>query len=144
MTDLITILKSFNRKERFFLIGQALGNSHFILADSFKKKLSDKLELNIPSNAFVAMDYHIDWIFASLFLFLNPKKHPPYKTDGALTATQEDVDLIIAFIDRDIYHLILIEAKGETSWSNKQLNSKSERLKKIFGTQKFDGKLIKS
>ncbi len=32
-----------------------------------------------------------------------------------------------------LYHLIFIEAKGDTSWTNKQLKSKAERLEKIFG-----------
>ncbi len=27
-----------------------------------------QLKVDIPINAFVAMDYHLDWIFASIFL----------------------------------------------------------------------------
>jgi len=131
MNELIQILKSFNRKERFYLISQVLGNKNFTLSDSFRKQLSNKLGLEIPSNTFTAMDYHIDWIYASLKYFNEGKVL--YPKDENIKATQEDVDLIIAFYVDDTYHLIFIEAKGETSWTNKQLKSKSERLKKIFG-----------
>jgi hypothetical protein len=43
---------------------------------------------------------------------------------GLIKGTQEDFDLIVAF-DRTV---ILIEAKGVTSWSNKQFLSKHRRL----------------
>ena len=46
---------------------------------------------------------------------------------------QEDIDFIIAFKDKkQITHIVLIEAKGVTSWSTKQLKSKAERLSEIF------------
>ena len=40
MTDLIEILESFNTKERFFLIGAALGNPTFKLSEDYSKALS--------------------------------------------------------------------------------------------------------
>ena len=46
MPDLIKLLESFNRKERFFLIKQALGN--FQLSDKFKRELGDATNLAIP------------------------------------------------------------------------------------------------
>ena len=56
MSDLIEILRQFNRKERFFLIGQALGNREFSLDARFRKELGDEIGVEIPGNAFVALD----------------------------------------------------------------------------------------
>ena len=65
---LIEWLESFNRKERFFLIGNALGNTDFSLSDEYRTKLGAVLGIHPPKDAFVAMDYHLDWIHAGLFL----------------------------------------------------------------------------
>ena len=68
------------------------------------------------------MDYHLDWIHASLFLTLpgndSQAVHP--NSGRVATGTQEDVDLLVAFEEGDITHLLLIEAKAETGWTNKQ------------------------
>ena len=53
MSDLIEILRQFNRKERFFLIGQALGNEAFSLAERFRQELGEVIGVKIPGNAFV-------------------------------------------------------------------------------------------
>ena len=71
MTDLIKILESFNRKERFFLLAQALGCSNsgepaFSLSDSFRTQLNANIDVAIPLKVFVAMDYHLDWLQAAL------------------------------------------------------------------------------
>ena len=70
MTSLMELLESFNRKERFFLIGDALGNRAFQLSNDFRARISEAFGIEPPSSAFVAMDYHLDWIHASLFLTL--------------------------------------------------------------------------
>lgn len=144
MNIFISNLSKFNRKERFFLIGNALGNIDFALSDDFKnniRKNLPQLRLNVPRNNFVAMDYHIDWIYASLFLTTNDNNSKVYALDkNVIKATQEDIDLIIAFNDEqdaNITHLIMCECKAETCWTNKQLISKSNRLREIFGE---DGK----
>ena len=59
MSALIDQLKRFNRKERFFLVGLALGNPDFKLSDAFRSSLHDLLGVSIPADAFVAMDYHL-------------------------------------------------------------------------------------
>lgn len=131
--DLIELLRSFNRKERFFLIGQALGNKNFIISDDFRDEISKKLNLEIPNNAFAAMDYHLDWVYASLYCV--EKGTTEFIADNrlGLNANQEDIDFLIAFKKDNYYHLIMIEAKAESGWTNKQLSSKAEKLKKIFG-----------
>lgn len=135
MSATIDYLRSFNRKERFLLIGTALGNPKFRLGTKFRKRLGDRFALEVPSNAFVAMDYHLDWIYASAYLshqgVNDSDKHP--NPDKLVSGNQEDVDLIVAFDAGETTHLIMLEAKAETAWSNKQMDSKAERLTAIFG-----------
>ena len=135
MTTLMEYLESFNRKERFFLIGDALGNRAFQLSPDFQNRLGEALSISIPGGAFVAMDYHLDWIHASLFLTQpgvdGEGFHP--NIEPVATGNQEDTDLLVAFEKEGLTHLLLIEAKAETGWTNKQTRSKAERLQKIFG-----------
>ena len=62
MEQLIEHIQRFNRKERFILVGQALGNPSFVLGREFKTKLADCLQRAIPDDAYCAMDYHLDWL----------------------------------------------------------------------------------
>ena len=66
MSAFIDYLVSFNRKERFFLVGTALGKPTFQLDSAFSQRLSSRFALKVPADAFVAMDYHLDWIYASV------------------------------------------------------------------------------
>ena len=51
-----------------------------------------------------------------------------------ISATQEDVDFLLAFLDDNgDTHIVMIEAKGDTSFTNKQIQSKANRLSAIFG-----------
>ena len=70
MMTLMEHLESFNRKERFFLVGNALGNPDFQLSTDFQTKLNTAFGIPPPNSAFVAMDYHLDWLHASPFLAL--------------------------------------------------------------------------
>lgn len=134
MRDLVKFLSRFNRKERFFLVGQALGNEEFSLDESFREELSKVIEVKIPSDAFAAMDYHLDWIAASLWAYREPGNLcNPLPNSGQISGTQQDIDLLIAFEAEGRYHLVLLEAKGYGSWNNGQMREKSRRLKRIFG-----------
>ena len=140
MPDLIKLLSQFNRKERFFLISQALGNESFTLAKRFRQELGDVIGVEMPGNAFVGMDYHLDWIAASLWAYRKTEfVDRPIPNDGlpkpgqVATGTQQDVDLLVAFEAHGDYHLVLVEAKGYDSWSNSQMKQKSKRLEGIFG-----------
>ena len=132
--DLTDILKRFNRKERFFLVGKALGHRDFLLSEDFRANLGKAIEIPIPTDAFVAMDYHLDWIAAGLAYHANPNESGIFSNeDGIVKGSQEDSDLLVAFIKDGIYHLVFLEAKGYSSWTNKQMKSKAERLRLIFG-----------
>ncbi len=133
-TRFIANLESFNRKERFFLVGWALGNREFRLSPAFRRELSSSLDLDVPAESFVAMDYHLDWVYASAFLAATGDTNTVHPNrDGLVTGIQEDMDLVVAFSAGDTVHLIMVEAKGVTAWTNKQAASKARRLKAIFG-----------
>lgn len=141
MPDLINILESFNRKERFFLVAQVLGQEDgagepaFTLHPKFRDELGRKIGVEIPIEAFVAMDYHLDWLQAGLTLARTIQDEVfDFSNDGeVIKGTQEDVDLLVAFRKGDQHHLILVEAKAYSGWTNDQMVSKSNRLREIFG-----------
>lgn len=135
MPSFTEYLESFNRKERFFLIGSALGNPTFQLAPEFRDALTRVFGTQVPDGAFAAMDYHLDWIHASLYLTQpgNKDKRVHPNTKPVVTGNQEDVDLIVAFEEAGTTHLLLIEAKAYTAWSNTQMCSKAKRLDLMFG-----------
>jgi hypothetical protein len=143
--NLIDNLKSFNRKERFYLVGQMLGNPDFRMDDKQLDKISELINIKIPREYFAAMDYHLDWIYASLSLTRNNANDKAYKrnfidneqkVDLQISGTQEDVDFLLAFVDeKQITHLVMIEAKGDSYFSNSQLDSKNKRFKAIFGNK---------
>ena len=153
MSELIELLKRFNRKERFFLIGQALGNRDFTLSDGFRKCLGDEICIEIPPDALVAMDYHLDSVAASLWRYRNPK-HPVNKDfprqNEMITGTQQDIDLLIAFKEKnsEVCHLVFLEAKaydsnysdGLATWNPKevrdQMQNKTDQLRRIFEADK--------
>ncbi|MDE2686145.1 MAG: hypothetical protein OXI16_01405 [Chloroflexota bacterium] len=140
-TDLIELLSRFNRKERFFLVGNALGKKDFSLSCGFRKRLQHAVGLDecIPAHAFVAMDYHLDWIAAALTVFAKDDKSKVFgncEIDGTklVMGNQEDVDFLVCFKGNDSnYNLILLEAKGYSSWSSVQMESKMTRFRRIFG-----------
>ncbi|MFQ2415155.1 hypothetical protein ACK31E_19085 [Aeromonas caviae] len=141
---LIENLKSFNRKERFYLVGQMLGNPEFRMDDKQLDKISALIGIKIPREYFSAMDYHLDWIYTSLFLTQEHDERPfprnfidnNKKIDLQISGTQEDVDFLLAFVDHEnITHIVMIEAKGDSYFSNSQLDSKNKRFKAIFGDE---------
>lgn len=130
----IAKLESFNRKERFFLVGWALGNREFRLGPAFRRLLSSVVNPSVPSDSFVAMDYHLDWIYASAFLAATGDTNTVHPNkDSLVSGSQEDMDLVVAFSAGETAHLIMVEAKGVTAWTNKQATSKARRLEAIFG-----------
>ncbi|MFC1951641.1 hypothetical protein ACFLYI_01185 [Chloroflexota bacterium] len=135
MNEIISNLKAFNRKERYFLVGAALGKHGFRLSDNFKGQVESTFDIKVPEDNFVAMDYHLDWIYASLTLskYGEERKYP--NIENIIHASCEDIDLLIAYELKDTYHIIFLEAKGVTLFSNKQLQSKIKRLAEIFGKE---------
>ena len=156
-TALINNFALLNRKERHHLL-EAVTGGPFVLAPGFRKKLVHALRgrlaqtrlRRLPADIpFIAMDYHLDWVWAALCktagddgifgaVWVNGKK--------MITGTQEDIDLLIAFPDsrrRHVTHVIFIEAKGDTAWGNRQFERKIKRLADIVAlNKKFKGPRI--
>ena len=130
-SDLIKHLRSFNRKERFILLREALGTD--VLGGAFRRQLGDSIRVAVPANAFVAMDYHLDWLQMALYLADNPLPPQRIRNDDLVAGTQEDADLLVAFQSHSGTQVVLIEAKVEMAWTNSQLTSKARRLRRIFG-----------
>ena len=134
MEGLIEKLRRLNRKERYHLVGQALGNRDFRTSDAFRNAVGSATGLTIPADAFVAMDYHLNWIHAAILICGDPGQATfAHGIDVTTAGNQEDADLLIAFDEGPKTHLILVEAKAATGWTNKQMNSKARRLAGIFG-----------
>lgn len=129
-SPLVKALRRFNRKERYWLLADAIGDPFYELSCSFLRKISSALDVDVPSDAWWAFDYHFDWLHAVLssgpdfdidrLVNESPRSNRPEVIKG----NQEDIDLIVAFGKT----IILIEAKLWTGWSNEQIASKGRRL----------------
>lgn len=135
-SGLIALLRSFNRKERQILLGEVLrrdgGEEAFRLGAGFRARLGGEIGVTVPADAYVAMDYHLDWLGTALRL-VAMSESGLIPNDGWFEGNQEDIDLLVAFEIGDGAHLVLIEAKGVTAWDKKQQDSKARRLDRIFG-----------
>lgn len=148
--SLLEHLERLNRKERFFLVALALGNPKFRLSARFRRELSSKIGVEVPDQARCWMDYHLDWVYAALQLTAKPgearydsPRFPRERSeDGVFNVNenQEDTDLLVAFELREATHLVFIEAKATTLFTNGQLGSKARRLGRIFGQDDTDAK----
>jgi hypothetical protein len=133
-------LRAFDSHERGLLLAWALG-SPFALCEDVRRRIGEVVGRVPPHWAFVAMDYTLNWLYAATRWSLNPESRQspqPWPGDGALAASQEDVDLVVAWADDKGPHLILIEAKGFTGWRNAPMAHKAERLSAIFDGQLAD------
>ena len=131
--NLVEALAAFNRKERYWLLQNALGRGALTLDDGFRARLHDCVKLDIPEDAWWAMDYHLDWLVGALRMVDGGTVEDPAQPNekDLVKGNQEDMDLIVAFGDT----LILIEAKGDTSWGNTQIHSKLNRLDAMLQRQ---------
>jgi len=134
---LVESLTAFNRKERYWLIRNALGqrNEAILLSTEFRECFKKITGLSIPKNAWWALDYHIDWLIGALLVYAghslddvgdNPQiaMHSGELQDRAIQGSQQDFDFVVAFDNV----VILIEAKATGAWDNKQFESKCKRL----------------
>ena len=133
MEHFVDQLKRFNAKERFWLIAHATGNP--MLSPTFRSQLSEAVGAAVPSNAWWAMDYHLDWLEAALECAgaARGKRYPQPEANRNFNRNQEDVDLIVAWDDGALTRLAVVEAKGARSWGTQQYESKLRRLTFVFG-----------
>ncbi|MBQ0759888.1 MAG: hypothetical protein KBT72_09545 [Zhongshania sp.] len=151
----ISNLNVLNRKERYYLLLQVMGENAFVPTKQFVGSLRNQFAqpaINCDNFRFAAMDYHLDWIYAAFHATISHidlkndnlnELHPIAKNKNLVSGTQQDIDFIMAFSDRqsDIIHLVLIEAKGVGSWDIEQLKAKGARLRALFETHQLHEKL---
>lgn len=130
------MLRRFNRRERQILFEWAYGSR--LTGSHLREAMEDHLGLSepIPDDAYVAVDYPLDWLVAALATFsesLYPGESLPPRWASLVAHSPEDVDLLISYRQGTLERLILAEAKAFTSWNGRQLRSKARRLKAIFG-----------
>jgi hypothetical protein len=160
--SLIDRLKCFNAKERYWVVHAALG--HFKPSREFLEGAAKAAGVAPPAkhcpdeSIFLAMDYHLNWLCAALWVALTPSEKagtaisnkrtptetmtPDHSTSGPLGKdralmenSQEDVDLLLAYPRPDgVTQVILIEAKCTGSFTKNQLGSKFSRLEGILGS----------
>lgn len=141
MTDsnnLVELLKLFNRKERYWCIQNLIEDPN-----TLNKELLE--ECGIPNGAkpeeiYWAMDYHINWIYAVLYLIKNgysaktakqlEKKIDDETINSHIENNQEDFDILLAYQNK----LILIEAKFDSNFDKKQYKNK---MKHYTNFQKY-------
>jgi hypothetical protein len=142
MLGLIECLRAFNRKERYYVVRKLLGEASAAPTLAFCAELGGKLDLIIPADPWWAMDYHLDSIYAALILARDNAPERIYENKNkdkcVIHGHQEDMDLLLAYDERDVSHLIFIEAKGVTAWANQPMKSKMDRLGSIFGPEGKD------
>jgi hypothetical protein len=134
--DLVDALRAFNRKERFLLVGWALDRATFPLGHEFRMALSQTIDVDVPADAYVAMDYHLSWLYCAM-MWASGKAVPEtplqFTPDRSpFQANIEDADLLVAFAMGTGHQVVLIEAKGYTPWSSKQVEHKIERLDRML------------
>ena len=122
-------LARFNRKERYWLLRDALGDGAVRLSGKFLDKFPKERRPSV--NAWWAMDYHLDWIVASIWS-AGLERQALGKAEkvifaAAIKGTQEDVDLLIVEGDR----VWLCEAKFSGALSTSQIDRKVERVKEL-------------
>lgn len=154
MQSLLSLLTSFNRKERHALLDKIFENKIAYFSPKFIDALTKITGSNIPSNYNWFIDYHLDWIEAAIFYYLNKldaNEVQSINRDGdesypkfTLDFTQRDVDFLVYFQINSCHKFIIIEAKYDTGWDNKQFRTKAGRLKEIYSNYVFINSKIKS
>ncbi|TPK85690.1 hypothetical protein FJ936_09125 [Mesorhizobium sp. B2-4-13] len=133
--DIEAALEVFNRKERYWVVRNALGEQQqpLRLANSFRDKIGAAIDRKIDEDAWWAMDFHIDWLLGALLYRqhgLGSFGHNPTISDVeadpeyAIQGSQQDFDFLIAFGKT----IVMVEAKATGGWDRKQYRSKCKRL----------------
>lgn len=152
---MLDAIMGFNRKERYHLIRHAVTGGPMTLSDRFRQEVGDALGVAVPDNAYVAMDYHLDWLsaayhFASkggtLDTAMSRDKdygnYPNNKGEPILAGSILDTDLLVAFRKNDRVAIILVEAKADTGWRPSQIADKADRLSSMFGDGRDSSTLV--
>lgn len=132
---LIHWLRRLNWKERYYLVDHVLGTDGFKLSPEFRKQLGAAIEFDVPPDAFAAMDYHLDWLYAAIKMSTGGISSDGHwdNAERIATGTQLDTDLLVVFRNKERTDIVMVEAKVKGSWDNRQMRKKVSRLTEVFG-----------
>lgn len=162
-------LKSFNAKERYWVVSAALGHfkpsSEFLIGAAKAAGVPPPSEDWSEDQFFLAMDYHFNWLCAALWETMTPSRKPGttllnlrFTSSGEqiddreprllgrdralMENSQEDVDLLLAYprVEGGT-QLILVEAKCAGTFTPKQLDSKLTRLRAMLNWLRNEGNI---
>lgn len=142
--DLPGALRAFDRRERGLVVAWALDRIGFSIGFEFRTQLAQSLPAScspVSADAFAAMDYEMRWLHGALAATIGVTEgyvaQAATEEHGSLLPplpwTNEDVDLLVAYSKEAGVQLLMIEAKGYTSWDPNQISHKKERLRALFG-----------
>ena len=106
MSRFIEHLRSFDRKERFAVLRDALGihPETPCLNEDFRTRLASCIQVDVPKRVFLATDYHLDWIELALHRTQNPDlqpgKHFTNPAPDRINENQQDSDLLVGLRGR--------------------------------------------
>jgi hypothetical protein len=123
---LIEALARFDRKERNWLVRDALGDGARTLGRDFRDRIETQVKkrdrgFTLGADAWWAIDYHTDRIVAALHTVQHGVPDQPLSNEPrVIEGHQQDIDLVVAS-DRT---LILVESKGVGSWKGAGLKAR--------------------
>lgn len=142
MRDFTGLLIEFNSKERYYVVERVFRqrNEELIPTSDFAAALSECLKIQVGAITFAAIDYHIDWLAASLALVRSDPSQGVHRIrtrakTGArdITATIQDLDLLVVAKAARSTQVFMLEAKGIEGFDRSQLEKKLDRLVLLFG-----------
>ena len=131
-----------NVRERFHLLRYVMGlkRASLPLSDGFREALRGAIGTRVPENAYAAFDYQLNRLQDALFDAFggNRAPRPPPLQQRVFDSTDLpnsviDIDLLVVFPYGDSTRIVLVEAKYQSAWNNKQLQRKADWLSKLFG-----------
>ncbi len=131
MTTLLDRLRASYRKERGHLMRRMLALDSLRPAPDVLRELCETIGVAVPAgDVFGAPDVHLDWIEDALWA---DDTRDARRDRSARRRTQQDTDYLVAFASGGVVHLVLVEAKADSAWTNRQMADKAARLSELFG-----------
>ena len=129
-----------NARERFHLVRYAMGlpGQSLPLGRTFREELGSVVGATVPGDAYAATDYQLIRLEDALYDTYRRRSVSPMSFKNRLRSHTDlprrvtDVDLLIVFSHENAVHIVLVEAKYKSSWSNAQLSKKADCLSQLF------------
>ncbi len=125
-----------NCSELHHLTRAALDSPHFTLTEGFRSTLSREFGVEVPEDAFAGIGYRIDWLHGALKMTFEPAADHVYEGRGELLqATQETIDLLVAWDEPESAHVVMLQTRGSTQAANRQFRNCMKHIGGVFGPE---------